>query len=374
MDNAIEQVKILSQICDLHLVIELSTDSLKSTIIDFSNCDLKPGVHPLLSILDTATNEKLYPYFKQLKSLNYAFYPSKKMIGIINITTIHKLLVILKSNNIQFIHFDTTSGRFLPAIPFVANYKIFATIHDPIPHIGENDFKKKFVNYIYRLVIYKYLFYSKYAATQFLSVYPRFSTQVFVAKLLPYGYIRNFNSILKTETNYILYFGRVSYYKGIDILLNALDIVWLNYPDLKVIIAGKSHGNYQFDRQLSIRNTNITYLPDYITIEKLHALIKQSLFVVCPYREATQSGVLMTALAMNKPVLATNVGAFSEYIQPEKNGLLSAPDEHSLAKAIKSLLYDRHYMQIEQEMHLSNSSKEISFNLEEYKKMYDINQ
>ena len=59
MDNAIEQIKLLAELCELHLVIELSPDSLKSTIIDFSPLKLLPGVHPLLSIIDNEISKRL---------------------------------------------------------------------------------------------------------------------------------------------------------------------------------------------------------------------------------------------------------------------------------------------------------------------------
>lgn len=372
MDNAIEQLKILSQICDLHLVIELSPDSMKSTIIDFSNYNLKPGVHSLLAMLDIQVSEKLYPYFTNLKSVNYAYYPAKHMIDFINLKTIKDLINLLKTNKIDTIHFDTTSARFLPAIPFILKYKKLATIHDPLPHIGEQTFKRKLTVLVYNKVINKYLFYSSYAANQFSNTYPRFSRNIYIAKLLPYNYISTFNTNLSIDSNYILYFGRLSYYKGIDILLNALDILWLNNPNIKVIIAGKAHGNYHVDLLNENRRKNITYLPGYINIEDLSSLIKHAMFVVCPYREATQSGVLMTALAMHKPVLATIVGAFPEYIQEEKNGILSAPDEHSLVEALKRLLHNNHYKKIENLMQLHNSKEDINSNKEVYKKFYKL--
>ncbi len=373
MDNAIEQFKILSQVCNLHLVIELSPDSLKSTIIDFSTYKLKPGLHPLSSLLDVRVKEKLNPYLKNLKTVNYAYYPSKRMIGVVNFKTIKNLLTFFKKYKIETIHFDTTSGRFLPAFPFILRYKILATIHDPLPHIGEHTLKRKLTALIYNKVINKYLFYSAYAANQFSNAYPRSLSNKYVAKLLPYNYITTCNNNLGINSNYILYFGRISYYKGIDILLNALDNLWVSHPSLNIVIAGKAHGEYHFDLLKRNRINNITYIPGYINIEDLHSLIKNAMFVVCPYREATQSGVLMTTFAMHKPVLATNVGAFPEYIKQEKNGVLSDPNELSLAEAIKRLLTNQHYKTIENLMRHQNSKRDIRYNKEVYKKLYKSN-
>ncbi|MEI2749884.1 MAG: glycosyltransferase [Ferruginibacter sp.] len=63
-------------------------------------------------------------------------------------------------------------------------------------------------------------------------------------------------------------------------------------------------------------------------------MIENSKFIVCPYRDATQSGVLMTSYAAGKMVLATNVGSFPEYIQDGVNGLLAEVTPESIAQKI----------------------------------------
>lgn len=372
MDNAIEQIKILSQLCDLHLVIELSLDSLTSTIIDFSSYNLKSGVHPISTILDYENSKKLDYYFKNLKSVHYAFYPSRHMIGIRNVRTFSNILTVLKKYNVKVIHFDTTSGRLLPLIPFLYRYKKYATIHDPIPHAGEFTFKKKLIALAYQSVINKYLFYSNFAVNQFKSVYPSLSSKLYTARLLPYSYIKHFNAKSNVNGQYVLYFGRLSYYKGIDILINAFDNLWVNYPNLKLVIAGKPHGSYQIDLLSGNRKNNIIYFQGYVKTDELQTLIKHALFVVCPYREATQSGVLMTAIALNKPVLATRVGSFPEYIQSGKNGLLSNPDEKSLLDAMENLLENNLYKNLEYNMRLNESNHDMGYNLEVYRRLYNI--
>lgn len=63
--------------------------------------------------------------------------------------------------------------------------------------------------------------------------------------------------------------------------------------------------------------------------------------VVCPYKDATQSGVVMTAFSMQKPVVASNVGGLSESIVEGQNGLLVPPcNSQKLAEAIIDILQD----------------------------------
>jgi glycosyltransferase involved in cell wall biosynthesis len=73
------------------------------------------------------------------------------------------------------------------------------------------------------------------------------------------------------------------------------------------------------------------------------SLIQHAKFLVCPYRDASQSGVLMTAMAIGKPVIATNVGAFPEYIQDGYNGLVAEPNHDSiLDRVLHYLEFDRY--------------------------------
>ena len=60
--------------------------------------------------------------------------------------------------------------------------------------------------------------------------------------------------------------------------------------------------------------------------------------MVCPYTDATQSGVIMSAFAFNKPVIATNVGGLPEMVKHGHYGLIiEARDEQSLTDAIVEL-------------------------------------
>ena len=95
---------------------------------------------------------------------------------------------------------------------------------------------------------------------------------------------------------------------------------------------------------------HIKFIEDYLSIEQLSHLIHSSKFVVCPYREATQSGVLMTAFAMGKTVLATKIGAFPEYIADGINGMLTNAEPQSIANGIMSMIESNHYLNMEKNL------------------------
>ena len=77
------------------------------------------------------------------------------------------------------------------------------------------------------------------------------------------------------------------------------------------------------------------FIPDYIPNARLASLFQQSGLVVCPYTDATQSGVVLTAYAFGRPVLASRVGGLPEYIDEGRTGWLVPPgDVSSLAAAL----------------------------------------
>ncbi|MFM1755948.1 MAG: hypothetical protein RL621_872 [Bacteroidota bacterium] len=367
MDNALEQIRLMSTICDLHVLIELSPDSLMSTVVDFTNITTTSYFDPIKNIISEEDLKRLQPYIENVSSFSYAYYPSQKIIGIDNIKTIKKILKYLSAHDFNVLHFDTVSARFLPIIPFISNKKIIATIHDPIPHKGEQSFKRDIIHWIYANIIDEYLFYSIYALNQFLVFRPSLHRKTAILKLLPYTYIQNFKQPASSHEKYILFFGRISAYKGVELLVNAADCISQHYPSLKIYIAGKPHGDYKLD---VTNKRNVQYINTYLSISELASLIQHSLFVVCPYKEATQSGVLMTALAMGKPVLATSVGAFTEYVKPGINGLLVEPSINGIQRGIMTMLKDDHYLALSQHIKHQSFQIEREHNCTIYKQLY----
>ena len=60
--------------------------------------------------------------------------------------------------------------------------------------------------------------------------------------------------------------------------------------------------------------------------------------MVCPYTDATQSGVIMSAFAFNKPVIATNVGALPEMVRHQHYRIvIKEKDVSILAQSITTL-------------------------------------
>lgn len=161
----------------------------------------------------------------------------------------------------------------------------------------------------------------------------------------PYRYLRQLVENTVTGKKHILFFGRLSPYKGIDTLLQAMPTVLQEFPQEQLIIAGKKNAGFELDERIINRySNNITLMEKHIPNKELACLVQEAKFIVCPYKDATQSGVLMTAFGLHTPVIATNVGAFPEFIEHDVNGLLVHSDEvDELASCIRYALQNDHY-------------------------------
>jgi glycosyltransferase involved in cell wall biosynthesis len=77
----------------------------------------------------------------------------------------------------------------------------------------------------------------------------------------------------------------------------------------------------------------------YLGNREMADLLTRAHVVVCPYLDATQSGVVLTAFAFEKPLVATNVGGLPEYIDHGNTGLLVPPrNPTALAEALVQVL------------------------------------
>ena len=108
--------------------------------------------------------------------------------------------------------------------------------------------------------------------------------------------------------------GIQSKYKGTDVLLE----VWADNKELcnnskvQMIVAGRcSELDYSAYKDLP----NLHIEDAYITTERLIAILQLSDVVLLPYRRISQSGVLLSAIDLEKPFLVTNVGGLAEPLQ-----------------------------------------------------------
>ena len=224
--------------------------------------------------------------------------------------------------------------------------KTFCVLHDVTPHMQAFRLKMYAVETVKNLYrkkmlsrLDKVLLLSKHSYSIFCE---RYGKQRKKAVLFPLGShvpetvcvrpaeISNFS-----EQQYILFFGRIDLYKGIDLLLDAFSFYRSKgEKNYTLVVAGKPVAGYEFPE---IKNPeNIVRLDRYISDGEMRWLFRHCKAVVLPYREASQSGVLPIAYSFGKPVIASSVPGLTEFIVPGETGWICASLEE-FAAAINSL-------------------------------------
>ena len=242
--------------------------------------------------------------------------------------------------------------------------KIVLTVHDPIPHSTKacNTFQIKLNRKVGFYMLRHFIILNKNQERECIKLNKLQNKAIYDSRLGCYDYLNLYKTNSHNTKQHILFFGQIASNKGLDILLPAMQEVHMQYPDAKLIIAGK--GDFHFDitpyEDLDYIDIQNRFIPD----QELANLIQDSVFVVCPYKDATQSGVVMSAFAYNKPVIATNVGGFPEQVVHNQYGLIVPPSNiHALATAIVHLYKQNNLIQtfeknIEEDYHHGHLSWE----------------
>lgn len=142
---------------------------------------------------------------------------------------------------------------------------------------------------------------------------------------------------LDNEYSYLLFFGFIRAYKGLDLLLEAFADTRLRNRKIKLIVAGEFYESDVPYREIIKKNnleSDIIMFDRFIREDEVASLFSVADIVVQPYRSATQSGVTQIAYHFEKPMLVTDVGGLGEIIPDGKCGYVVRPESQAIADAI----------------------------------------
>ena len=147
---------------------------------------------------------------------------------------------------------------------------------------------------------------------------------------------------LSADKRYVLFFGLIRDYKGLDLMLDA----WANLrqngqtEDKKLIIAGEFYTDktkcIQQVERLNISN-DVLWHDHFIRDEDVKYYFSAADVLVQPYKSATQSGVTQIAYQFETPTIVTNVGGLAEIVPDGQVGYVVEPDATQIACSIKKI-------------------------------------
>lgn len=146
------------------------------------------------------------------------------------------------------------------------------------------------------------------------------------------------NLNLDPNTHYLLFFGFIRAYKGLDLLLEAFSKLDRKKLNLKLLVAGEFYEDetpyMTLVKTLSIEE-DIIFYKDFIPDSEVHNYFSAADVTVQPYKNATQSGVTQVAYFYDKPMIVTNVGGLPELVPNEKAGFVTEIDPEAIAASIQ---------------------------------------
>jgi glycosyltransferase involved in cell wall biosynthesis len=175
---------------------------------------------------------------------------------------------------------------------------------------------------------------------------------------------------IKEYDKQIVYVGRLSKEKGVDILIKAFNEI--NMEECHLLIIGDGPEK-NFLIKLAKGNPRIHFL-GYKPREEVIKYIKGSNILVLPSRQEGLSTTILEAMACKTPVIATNVGGNPEIIEHMKTGILVTSENiKEIKEAMKLLLENKELAKKIKEEAYNLILKEYEWNkvIEKYLKLYD---
>ena len=226
--------------------------------------------------------------------------------------------------------------------------KIIMTIHDPEVHSGTSiwirllDQKKMVYDAI---VVHSKVFVEQVKQMR------NSSEPVYYIPLGRHNLYRNIKE-KKTMISYnpklinFVFFGRIEEYKGLDVLEKAWETIDEKYHD-KVSLSIVGNGDFSPYTESYKKYTNVTVINRWIEDGEVESVfLGENLICVCPYKDGTQSGVILTAMDYGVPTIASDTGGIGEQIMDGETGLLVQPcDVDELVSAMERFVLEENLLE-----------------------------
>jgi glycosyltransferase involved in cell wall biosynthesis len=146
----------------------------------------------------------------------------------------------------------------------------------------------------------------------------------------------------------LLLFGKIKPYKGVDVMLRALALLphgvrkrclvkVVGWPEMPMAPLFSMVEDLQLEKQVEF---DLRFVPE----DEVTSMVARADALVFPYRDIDASGVLMLAIAAGRPIIASNLGVFSEWLSDQAAGTLIPPDDpDALSRSLERMISDPDY-------------------------------
>lgn len=341
LEHALHFAREMSQRCEFHLMLELTPRS-RGSLLATSPTGLPPGLIDADQALTTAFPPNVRSYWSGARSFRLAVYPNPRTVHPATFPTSVRVLQAIDRLEPDVVHLDDGSLRLAMAFPWLPRIALM-NVHDPISHGDDANWRIELGRRLVNRRVTRYLLHSEVFRAPFAARTGVPPSRIDVAPLGVYDVMREWSPGPVTRASRtVLFAGRIAPYKGLDVLYAAAPRVAERIGDVRFVVAGQAIDGYRLPQPPALPNGGrIEVIAGHVANDLLARLHAEATVVACPYHDATQSGVVLTAYAFGTPVIATAVGGLPEYVQDGTSGLLvPAGDSDALAEAIVQVLTD----------------------------------
>jgi glycosyltransferase involved in cell wall biosynthesis len=314
---------------------------------------IEPYVVIFVEFTDNRTKESIIIDFNLLslnsKNIEIIKY-SKSKLGVHVFQTKYAKLISFfsKLHKLHVIHFLTQDTFIAYNLSILKDIEIYYTVHDLEHHEAKVSLLGKFKRYFLLTIKDKWIIKnvnnlvtsSDHQVASLKSLYP--NKQVYqhnMPSLITPGIMKGVIKVkeLNDIKDYVLFFGRIEFYKGIEILYSSF-LNTKKLSDVHLVIAGK--GSIYFERDVT-KETNVHFVNRFIHDEEMNDLFSNAKLVVLPYTSATQSAVTSLSYFYKKPMIVSDILGLKDSVIDQKTALLFDPTkENDLYLKIVRLLED----------------------------------
>lgn len=256
---------------------------------------------------------------------------------------VHKIDV-LHMQWLPFLEICSVEKIFLCIIKTISpNTKIILTVHNLYPHDSDDVLKLTYRNRFCKVQKYidKFVLHLEISRKEFCK---DFLIESFRTVVIPHGILEPkgfsvFRRKSENKLNLIMY-GNQSYYKGTDIFVDALNLLPRDCQEkVHATIVGNIASDYYRSLKKKTETLDVEWIPKFIPDDELYRKISDSDVIVIPYREISQSGVLLLALSFKRLIIASDLPSFKETLVGFRDDMFfENGNADSLAKVIKDCI------------------------------------
>ena len=224
----------------------------------------------------------------------------------------------------------------------LAHIPAVTTVHDPVAHPGIDHWisslwEKRSARMASRCVLLSEIFVDHMQANGIAR------DKIDIIPLALFSFYEKFDNDSQgsATARSILFFGRITRYKGLEILIRAFRISQVRWPDLRLQIVGE--GDIRPYGHLIAETKNVSIVNRWVDDAEVPAMFRAADIVMVPYTSASQSAVIPLAATFERPVIATRVGGLQEQIRDGETGMLVEPSPEAIASAVDRLLTDHEF-------------------------------